>query len=235
MADNSKHASEAPNTGCSSVRSEFSAYLDGALTGVEMAALSAHFATCAQCASDFKAWRAIQQCLSDLGPAQMPSALQMRLRQTIAAERERGSYLPPHQRALRRWRSSIAPTALRLSGGLAAALVLAGGLSWMFGAPIDVQANDDAMAHLVAPRYLYSQVPPEPIKVDRDAPIVVEAMVDSKGRVYDFSILNGPRNPQVLARLEDNLMASVFRPATAFGVPIKGHVVLTYMGVLVRG
>ena len=105
----------------------------------------------------------------------------------------------------------------------------------MFGAPITVQANDDAMAHLVAPQYLYSQVPPEPIKTYRDVPIVIEAMVDSKGRVYDYSILDGPQNPQIKVRIENNLLSSIFRPATAFGVPVRGHVVLTYTGISVRG
>ncbi len=200
-----------------------------------MTAISAHLKRCSDCSADFNALRAIQHCLGDLGPAQMPPSLQTRLKQAIRSERERGSFLPPHTRAIKLWRSTIAPMALRLSGALAAALMLAGGLGWMFGAPIDVQANDDAMAHLIAPKYLYSQVPPEPIKTCRDAPIVVEAMVDSKGRVYDFSVLNGPQNPQVLVRIEDNLLASVFRPATVFGVPVRGHVVLTYTGVSVRG
>ena len=217
------------------MRSNFSAYLDGALTGIEMADLSAHLEACAICATDFNAWRAVQRCLGELGPAQAPTRLKSRLQEVIAAERARGSFLPLHRRALWLWHNSIAPAALRLSGGLAAALVLAGGLSWMFGAPITVQANDDAMAHLVAPQYLYSQVPPEPIKTYRDVPIVIEAMVDSKGRVYDYSILDGPQNPQIKVRIENNLLSSIFRPATAFGVPVRGHVVLTYTGISVRG
>lgn len=105
----------------------------------------------------------------------------------------------------------------------------------MFGAPIVVQANDDAMAHLVAPRYLYSQVPPEPIETRRDVPIVVEALVDNKGRVYDYAILAGPRDAEVKVRVENNLLGSVFKPATVFGVPVRGHVVMTYTGVSVRG
>ena len=239
VVENSREARKAPDTDCSALRSKFSAYLDGALTGVEMAALSAHLEGCEACAADFEAWRSIQRCLGELGPAKVPERLQSRLQQAIAAERERGSYLPAHQRALLLWKISIAPMALRLSGGLAAALMLAGGLSLMFGAPIAVQANDDGLAHLVAPQYLYSQVPPEPIKTYRDVPIVVEAMVDSKGRVYDYSILNGPndvkQSAQLRTRIENNLLSSVFRPATVFGVPVRGHVVLTYTGVSVRG
>lgn len=237
LAENPRGARKAAD--CSTVRSAFSAYLDGALTGVEMAALSTHLEGCAPCAADFGAWRAIQRCLGDLGAAPAPARLQSRLQQAIAAERARGSYLPAHLRILRFWQGSIAPVALQLGGGLAAALVLAGGLSLIFGAPIAVQANDDGLAHLIAPQYLYSQVPPEPIKADCDVPIVVEAMVDAKGGVYAYSILNGPRNARkdaaLRTRIESNLLGSVFRPATVFGVPVRGHVVLTYTGVSVRG
>ena len=98
-----------------------------------------------------------------------------------------------------------------------------------------VFANDDAMAHLVAPRYLYSQVPPEPISTKRDVPIVVDAMVDSSGRVYSYTILEGSTDSEVIVRVENNLLSSVFAPATVFGVPVRGHVVITYTGVSVRG
>lgn len=220
---------------CATVRSEFSAYLDGAISGLEMAAISHHLESCSMCAADFNVWREVQRSLGRLGPKQPPARLQARLRAALAAERERGAHLPVLQRAMMAWRRSAAPMALRLSGGLAATIVLVGGLSWIFGAPIAVHANDDAMAHLVAPRYLYSQVPPEPISTQRDVPIVVDAMVDDHGRVYHYSILQGPEDAQVKLRVENNLLSSVFKPATVFGVPVRGHVVMTYTGVSVRG
>jgi hypothetical protein len=217
------------------VQAEFSAYLDGAVSGVQMAAISCHLKNCDDCAKDFDMWRQVQRALGELGPQPAPARLQSRLRAAIAAEREKGAHLPFYERALLIWRSSIAPLALRLSGGFAFTLVLAGALSWMFGAPIAVQANDDAMANLVAPHYMYSQVPPEPISTQRDVPIVVDAMVDSSGRVYRYTILDGPKDDEVTVRVENNLLSSVFTPATVFGVPVRGHVVMTYTGVSVRG
>jgi hypothetical protein len=220
---------------CAVVRSEFSAYLDGAVSGVEMAAISAHLESCRACAKDFEVLREMQRSLVELGSAQPPMGLQARLRATLAAERERGTHLPVHRRMLSVWRSSLAPMAFRVSGGLAAAVLLAGGLSWMFGAPVVVQANDDGMAHLVAPRYLGSDMPPEPITTSSDVPIVVEAMVDSKGRVYDYTILEGPQDAAIRAMVENNLQGSVFQPASVFGVPVRGHLLVTYTGVSVRG
>jgi anti-sigma factor RsiW len=217
------------------VREEFSAYLDGAVSGVEMAVISRHLSECDDCATDFNVWRQVQRSLGELGPQTPPARLQARLRAAIAAERERGAHLPFFQRALLLWRSSLAPLALRLSGGFAVTLVLAGALCWVFGAPITVQANDAGMANLIAPRYMYSQVPPAPISTQHDVPIVVDAMVDSSGRVYRYTILAGPKDSAVNVRVENNLLSSVFTPATVFGVPVRGHVVMTYTGISVRG
>jgi hypothetical protein len=68
-----------------------------------------------------------------------------------------------------------------------------------------------------------------------DSPIVVEAAVDSTGRVYDYRIVAGPRNAAVQTQVVNQLLDSVFEPASAFGVPIRGRVILTYSGILVRG
>jgi len=219
--------------GCEAVRLEFSAYLDGAMSGVEMGAIAAHLDACARCSEEFSEWRAIQTTLSKMGPAKAPERLQAQLRVALEAERARGTHLGFLQRVLFVWQNSLAPAALRVSGGLAVALVLVGGLGWMFGAPI--AANDDNMAHLIGPSYLYSQVPPQSIETQHDVPIVVEAQVDTQGRVYDYSILEGPQDQGVQVKVQENLLASVFRPATVFGIPVRGHVVLTYTGVSVKG
>jgi hypothetical protein len=220
---------------CDAVREEFSPYLDGAVTGVEMAAIAEHLESCGDCAAEFAAWRDVQSALAQVGPAQPPITMQARVRKALAEERARGSHLPWFGRMIRAWDGTIAPAALRVSGALAMALLLLGGLGWVFGAPIAVQANDDDMAHLVGPHYLYSYVPPQPIDTRRDVPIVVEAKVDTRGRVYDYSIVEGPTDEAVKRSVEQNLLASVFKPATLFGVPVKGQVVLTFTGVSVRG
>jgi hypothetical protein len=221
--------------GCRAARDGFSAYLDGSMSGVEMTSISAHLGGCARCAAEFGVWRDVQRALGELGPATAPVSLQARLREAIATERKRGTYLAFNQRALLAWKKSIAPMALRVSGGLAAALVLVAALGWIVAAPNSVQANDDRMAHIVAPRYLYSAVPPLPIETRRDTPIVVQAKVDTDGRVYDYAILAGPNNAQVRTEIENDLLESIFQPATAFGVPVRGHLVMIFAGVSVRG
>lgn len=220
---------------CEAVQAAFSSYLDGALTGREMGQVADHLESCAPCASEFDGWRSVQIALSEMGPAKSPARLQARLRTTLAGERERGSYLSTSGRVARLWRISVAPLAVQGAGGLLAAALLLCGVLRLFAPGLAVQANDDGLAHLIAPHYLYSQVPPQVIQTGREVPILVDAKVDRRGRVYDYSIVAGPSDPEVRLRVEQNLLSSVFRPATVFGVPVDGHVMLTYTGVSVRG
>ena len=220
---------------CFAAQAAFSAYLDGALTGVEMGRVADHLQGCAACSSEFNAWRMMQAALGELGPAKAPARLQERLRIALDSERDRGTHLPLPGRIAHIWRTSVAPLAVQTAGGMAAAVLLLAGLFRLFGPGVEVQANDDGLAHLIAPRYLYSQVPPMAVHTGRDVPVLIDAKVDTRGRVYDYTILDGPRDLAVRLQVEQNLLSSVFRPATVFGVPVDGHVMVTYTGVSVRG
>jgi hypothetical protein len=220
---------------CVEAQAAFSPYLDGALTGLEMGRVAAHLEACAPCATEFEGWRDMQAALGEMGPAKAPADLQRQLRSAIGLERDRGSYLSVMGRLALLWRRSIAPLAVQGAGGLAAALLLAAGVFRLFGPGVAVQANDDGLAHLIAPHYLYSQVPPTAVQTGRDVPVLIDATVDTSGRVCDYKILNGAKDGAVLLQVEQNLLSSVFKPATVFGVPVMGHVMLTYTGVSVRG
>jgi hypothetical protein len=221
---------------CIHVREDFSEYLDGAIPGVAMAAIANHLTDCNPCAEEFAALRTVQQSLADLGPAKAPERLQAQLREAIATEHAHGTHLPFTGRFLKAWNSWLAPAALRASSAFVLALVLLGTLGWMFAAPItSVQANDDNQANLIAPRFLYSAVPPEAISADNSVPVMVEAKVNTDGQVYDYTIIAGPTDPASRIHIEENLLSSVFKPATLFGVKVPGHVMLTYSGISVRG
>ena len=204
------------------------------MSGVGMAAVASHLRDCIGCAGEFDSWREMDQALAALGPARAPENLQSRLRTMVATERSLGAHRSPFRQLYDFVYESLAPVALRTAGGLAVALVLVGSLLRMFGSGIAVQANDDRMAHLVAPRFLYSQVPAQPIEAGRETPILIDASVDTRGRVYDFTVLAGPHDPESTLRIEQNLLSSVFKPASLFGEPVVGHAMLIYTGVSVH-
>lgn len=235
---NSQHDLEQqmqPGSECEAAQAAFSSYLDGALSGVQMGRIADHLEACAPCATEFEGWRAMQRGLAEMGPARPPQRMQQQIQTAIGEERERGSHLPLWGRVALTWRTSVAPLAVQTAGGMAAAILLAAGLFRLFGPGVAVQANDDGLAHLIAPHYLYSQVPPMAVQTGRDVPVLIDAKVDTRGRVYDYTILEGPRDPSVRLQVEQNLLSSVFKPATVFGEPVDGHVMVTYTGVSVRG
>lgn len=227
--------SEHPAQACAAAQAAFSAYLDGDLTGVEMGRMADHLEACQPCSTEFDGWCAMQTALADLGPARAPERLQQQLRQALDTERARGSYLPLSGRVALLWQRSLAPLAVQTAGGMLAAVLLLAGLFRLFGPGVEVQANDDGMAHLIGPHYLYSQVPLTAVHTGRDVPVLIDAQVDTRGRVYDYTILDGPADAAVRLQVEQNLLSSVFKPATVFGVPVDGHVMVTYTGVSVRG
>lgn len=225
----------AVNAACLAVRAEFDQYLDGTTSGVEMAAIAGHLEECTPCAREFDELLTVQQALAAVGSVKMPERLQQDLRDTLVLERDRGTHLPLRKRLVLAWDRQLAPLALRFAGGLSATVILLGGAISVLGLSNAVLADDANMAHLVQPRYLYSQVPPTPVETRHDVPVVVDAMVDAHGRVYDYSIVAGPTDQGTEVQVERNLLTSVFQPATLFGVPVKGHVVVTYSGVSVTG
>lgn len=221
---------------CSEARERFSAYLDGALDGVTMGQLAQHLQACRDCRDEFEELQAVQQALGELGPAVVPQALQAQLRDTLAGELQRGSYLSPTQKFGSFWRETLLPTGMRLSAGFAGAVMLACGLSFLVGSAAPVQANDDRLAHLNAPQFLYSMTPPEPITTStRFVAVLVDAKVNAEGRVYDYQLIDGPDDQATRCRVEANLLGSIFKPATVFGVPVPGHAVMTYTALSVRG
>jgi hypothetical protein len=221
---------------CASARESFSPYLDGLLDGRTMKWLGDHLDTCLSCHKEFHAWRSVQSALADLGTAQLPGAMQAQLRDALAGERVRGTYLSPFQRFSRFWTQALAPACMRFGAGLAAALVLVGSATWFIGSAAPVQANDDRLADLHPPRFLYSEIAPEPIPTRGPfIAVLVDAKVDAAGRVYDYSVVQGPQDSHTRARIESNLLGSVFKPATIFGVPVPGHAMMTYTTVSVHG
>ena len=222
---------------CAGVQAAFSEYLDGAVSGVEMQEIAQHLGTCSQCARDFEVARTLQQTLATLSPVRPPIDLSQRLRVAISQERTR-SWSAVRDRMQMRWENGIRPLVLQAAAGLAGALVLLGGIVFLLGsiaAPGPVMANDEPLGALTSPHYRYSIVEPRPIRTAHDETIVVEAKVNDQGRVYDYRIVAGPRDPEVDIQVVDQLLASVFEPARVFGGPVRSRVVMTFDGISVKG
>ena len=105
----------------------------------------------------------------------------------------------------------------------------------VLGAPAAVMANDEPLGAMTAPHYLYSVAGIQPVTTAEDSTIIVEALVNARGQVYDYRIVSGPQDAVVRSQVVDRLLACVFQPASVFGVPVRGHVVMAFAGISVRG
>jgi len=223
---------------CSTVRSRFSDYLDGNLSGVAMQSVARHLAGCDGCSTEFGEWREMQQSLSSLGPVRPPADLALRIRVALSQEvAKTPRNLLANWKV--RWENSVAPFLLQASAGLASSLVLVGTLTFLicaFAAPEPAAARDEPLGMATAPRWLYSTVEANAGTVSgKGAPVTVEVYVDQDGRVYDYDIVSGPSDPETRALLETLLLSSKFQPAQWFGQPVRGVALLSFAGVSVQG
>lgn len=221
---------------CARIQTSFSPYLDGAVSGHEMQEIASHLETCKHCADEFAALRGAQHSVASLGPAKAPADLGMKLRLAISHEmaRRRSSWMDSFSV---KWDNSIRPLLVQVSAGFAGSVVLLGGIILLLGmvaAPEPVMANDEPLGAMTAPHYLYSAVTPNAIVTGQDSVVIVEAYINEQGRVYDYNIVSGPVDPAVRTQIVDQLLLSVFQPASVFGAPVRGRVVMTFSGISVR-
>lgn len=221
---------------CSSIKASFSGYLDGAVSGRKMQQIAAHLDSCSRCAGEFASARALQNTLAELGSLKPPADLGLKLRLAISHERDRTPAVQLSRFGVR-WNNLIQPLLFQASAGFAGAVALVGGIMLLLGmvaAPEPVMANDEPLGAVTAPHFLYSATEPRPIVTARDETIVVEASINSRGQVYDFNVVSGPSDPGVLTQVTDQLLSGVFQPASVFGGPVRGRVVLTFSGISVH-
>jgi hypothetical protein len=202
-----------------------------------MQQIAQHLENCTACAREFAGLRVMQQSLAAIGPAKAPPDLGLKLRLAISHEqaRRKSSWL---DNLGLKWDNAIRPMLVQVSAGFAGAVIFIGGIGLLLGmvaAPEPVMANDEPLGAMTAPHYLYSTVSPSAIVSDHDSLIVVEAYVNSQGRVYDYNIVSGPEDPAVNSQVVHQLLTSVFEPASVFGAPVRGRVVLTFSGISVHG
>lgn len=178
--------------------------------------------------------------LRTLAPVQVPADLSLRLRLAVSHERVRAERRMLG-RLQYRWhafqQNSLRPFALQAAVAAVALLAVAGG-ALMLGAVAPqqaVEANDIPLAGFSAPRYLYSIAGEQAVGGADDQPLMVQAMIDRSGRVYDYHVLSGRLDGPAAAALRQRMLTGVFQPAQVFGEPVRGSLVLTFADVVVHG
>ncbi len=218
---------------CADAKPLLSSYIDTAMSGREMCDISEHLDGCTECSEEIRLLIATQRAVAALGRKQAPSDLALKLRvmasQEIAARQRR-----PLDALVLHWQNAIHAFMVPATAGMLSAVIIFGLLIGML-VPVQLQASNDV------PTTLYT--PPElsfsPFGFEMGAAadsLVIEAYIDSNGRVQDYRILSAPAEAQaIMPELKNMLLFTTFRPATSFGQPTNGRAILTFSGINVRG
>ena len=213
---------------CKQAKSKFSTYLDGAVSGREMRAISAHLQGCGPCHASYLSLQQTQALLSSLAPRKAPIDLPLRLKITIQQQRSRGAARTLQNMGLR-IEHAINSFMLPATAGLVSAVIMFGVLIGFFALP--EVANDVPTSLYTPPRLSTAPYAIQGI----DGPVLIEASVDPSGRVLDYRILSGHDSDAVRMKIDNALIFTTFAPARAFGQPASGHVVLAFSTVNVKG
>lgn len=217
---------------CKTARAQFSAYLDGAVSGLSMQAIASHLAACTGCSEEFTATLEAQRLLSVLGPAKVPADLALRIRVAVSQEQTHQASWS-RARLQSRWDNAIAPFLMQLGAGVASAVLLLGFVMLGVGViatPPAVLANDEPLQFHTAPHLLYVAASANSdIRMLNE--VVVQASINARGQVYDYRIVSGPDSPEVCAAVASRLLLSVFEPARMFGQPVNGLAILSFAGM----
>ena len=216
-------------TSCLSVRSQFSEYMDGTVSGADMQSIASHLQSCEECGAEFAELRHLQSLLAGVGPVKPPADLGLRLRVAISQERARTAQ---HRLDVWQmyWKDSLAPVLARGAAGLATAVILLGMVGWMIGRPVSASANEAVAESTSTPQFLYTVGRTDSRVTFRD-PVTVEVEVSKTGRVYDYRIVAGPQTQAIHQQLDNFLLMSHFTPAQFYGIPVPGQAVLSFTGV----
>ena len=212
---------------CSEIRGHFSDYIDGVCSPETLHSIRYHLAHCNACNAELEQYDALQSELKHLARRRVTPQLALRLRVQMSQELHRNLF----QRFMVRLENAFRPVLFPSVAGTLVALIC---IVLMLGAGTP-QSSDvpDVPLDLVTPPRVRVLAP---MNFDTGAqPLVLVTDVNAQGRVTKYRIISGKHSPGLMQRLDQMMYYSLFQPATSFGQPTSGQVVLSFRTVTVRG
>jgi len=213
--------------GCVEIRNHYSDYLDGRCDPQVLKSIRFHLNYCGSCRRELEVWETMQAELRGMPRCQVPPELALRLRVEVSQGL--------HRRLLERLRvwmdNVLQPMLLPASGGVVAAIVCFCLIMGSLVVPV-TKTPDVPPAFVTPPRV--RALPPFDFNTG-DAPVVVVTRIDAGGRAMGYRVLSGESSPELIRQLDRVIYFSNFQPATWFGRPTDGQVVLSLRKITVRG
>jgi hypothetical protein len=212
---------------CLEIRDNFSGYLDGECDRDTHRSVQFHLNYCVSCREELARWREMQAAVRGLPSRRAPGGVALKLRVLLSQELHNNLL----GRLAVRLENALQPLLLPASGGILTA-VICFGIFMGCGAPVVSNAPDVPMQLVTPPRV--ETLWPLDFNTG-DQPLVLVTQIDASGRVTDYQVLSGQHSPELTYRLNRMMCYSLFRPATMFGKPTHGRMVLSLRRITVRG
>jgi hypothetical protein len=213
--------------GCVEIRSHFSDYLDDLCERDVLRSIRFHLTYCIACQQELEAWQKAHEELHALPRLRVPPELALRLRIRLSHRLHRDVL----RRLWVRLQNVLEPLLLPASGGVLAAVIC---FCLIMGSQVVPVTNTPDVPLQFVTQPQVKELAPIDFNTG-DKPVVLVTRIDADGRVMGYRILSGQTSPELTQRLDRLMYFSVFKPATTFGKPTDGQVVLSLRRITVRG
>lgn len=215
---------------CSAVVKDLSKFLDRELPEADTRGISVHLAACRECGSHLNELTNVRRLLRQMPTREVPPEVTMRIR--VAASHQRARLSNRHgfwQLFWLRLNQFLRPLMVPACGGLLSSVFLftmfVDTLDWRLDLLNDV------------PLGLYTSV-----SVDETSPfqfsgsdLLLQLTISETGNVTDFEVPNGRLSREDLRKIGNWLVFTSFNPATKYGQPTSGKVLVSFHRINVKG
>lgn len=212
---------------CSEIRGYFSDYIDDRCERETLRSIRFHLTHCSRCREELELCRTVQADLRALPVQHVPPDVSLQMRVTLSQHLHR-NFL---DRMVIYLDNAIKPLMLPASAGVLTAVICFGMIMGAEVIPV-VSIPGEPQEISTPPRV--RALAPINLSTEEQA-VVIMTHVDDVGRVTYYQVLSGQQSPALMEQLDRMMSSSYFKPATMYGKPTDGQVVLSLRRITVRG
>jgi hypothetical protein len=211
---------------CVEVRGYFSDYLDNLCTPEARKSIRYHLSFCEVCREQLDQWQSIREELHTLPRRRVSPELALRLRVQMSQLLHRDII----RHLWVRLENALKPLLIPATGGLMIAVIC---FCLIMGSEaVPISGTPDVTVQFT-PARVQTLAPMDFDAGDNSLLLVTE--ISAQGHVKGYQVLSGQESPELMQRLDRMVYFSHFLPATTFGKPTDGEVVLSLRRITVRG
>ena len=212
---------------CVEIRKHFSDYLDDLCMPEARKSIRYHLSFCQACEEQLDQWQSVREELRALPRRQVPPELALRLR----VQMSRRLYSSRWTDVRVRLENFLRPLLLPATGGLLTAVIC---FCLIMGSQVTPAiTGPDITVEMVQPARV-QQLAPMDFTTD-DNGLVLVTDVNAEGRAKGYRVVSGSGSPELMRQLDRMIYFSIFQPATVFGKPTDGQMILSLRRITVRG